>query len=264
MWSTLLGLALLIALNPALLGLILLIVSRKKPMQNLLAYWAGALSVNLPMFLVPLALLHMTPGFASFAEEFIDAEVTTDSPFRPVALATGIILLAIAAWMTVRHHARTREPVRVGGGASSEQDHDDAGAGSPPRGRLKTAVARVGAKAVELHGRLMDAWESGSWRISFVCGMLYLPTLSLVLLIDTTIVTSGTSIGEQVVAAIVFVVGFLAVLELTLLSYLVAPQRIEAVLRPLHEWARAHNRWILVTFLALAGVWQLARGVGAG
>ena len=56
------------ALNPVLLGMILLVISRPRPVQNLFVYWVGAMLVNLPLFLVPLALLHVTPRFASFAE----------------------------------------------------------------------------------------------------------------------------------------------------------------------------------------------------
>ncbi len=92
--------------------------------------------------------------------------------------------------------------------------------------------------------------------------MLYVPSLTLVLLIDTTIVTSGAGIGEQVSAAVMFIFGFLAILEITLLSYVVAPLKTEAVLQPLHEWARVHNRKILIAFFTLVGLWQLVRGLG--
>ncbi|HEX9831517.1 MAG TPA: GAP family protein, partial [Mycobacterium sp.] len=57
MWGSLLGLALLISLNPLLLGMILLVISRPRPVQNLFVYWLGAMLVNLPLFLVPLTLL---------------------------------------------------------------------------------------------------------------------------------------------------------------------------------------------------------------
>jgi hypothetical protein len=41
MWGSVLVLALLAALNPVRLGLALLVISRPRPVQNLLAYWVG-------------------------------------------------------------------------------------------------------------------------------------------------------------------------------------------------------------------------------
>ncbi len=46
MWSSLLVLALPIALDPVRLGLNLLLVSRPRPAQNLLMYWVGCALVG--------------------------------------------------------------------------------------------------------------------------------------------------------------------------------------------------------------------------
>jgi hypothetical protein len=61
MWGELLGLALLVSLNPVLLGFILLVISRPRPVQNLLAFWVGCLIVNVPAYLVSLMVLHLVP-----------------------------------------------------------------------------------------------------------------------------------------------------------------------------------------------------------
>jgi Sap, sulfolipid-1-addressing protein len=42
MWSSLPGLAFLMAINPVLLGVILLVISRPRPVQNLLAFGSAA------------------------------------------------------------------------------------------------------------------------------------------------------------------------------------------------------------------------------
>lgn len=70
--------------------------------------------------------------------------------------------------------------------------------------------------------------------------------------------------GTQVVAAIVFVVGVLALLEITLVSYLIAPARTEVILQALHEWALANRRKILIAMLAVLGVSLVANGIGGG
>ncbi len=84
----------------------------------------------------------------------------------------------------------------------------------------------------------------------------------MVLFIDTTIVASRAAIGAQVGAVIAFVVVVFAVVELTLVSYLVAPTKTEAVLRPLHDWALARRRQVLIAIFAVVGFFQVAKGVG--
>jgi len=289
MWSSLLGLSLLIALNPLLLGIILLIISRPRPVQNLLAYWVGALLVNLPLFLTPLMLLHVAPGFESFARGFAGTAAGSGPGVKPSALIAGGVVLLIVAVVAVRGRSRrppvesavvagTQRPAQSGraDAAASASDAStsvsdtstlvlDASAtsGKPgPVGRMREAILRIATSVRHLFGRLSAAWEQGSLWMSLIFGMFYLPSLTLVLLVDTSIVTSAAGIGEQIGAALVFVFGFLAVLELTLLSYVVAPGKTEVVLRPLHAWARAHNRQIMLTFFGLVGVWQVARGLG--
>ena len=65
MWSSLLVLALLAALNPVRISLALLVITRPRPLQNLLAYWVGLLIVSVPALLVPLMVMHFTPMFSS-------------------------------------------------------------------------------------------------------------------------------------------------------------------------------------------------------
>jgi Sap, sulfolipid-1-addressing protein len=262
MWSSLVGMSLLLALNPILLGIILLIISRPRPVQNLFAYLLGALAVNLPLFLAPLALLHLVPGFASFAGDIATPEASSGPAIVPAALGMGVVLLALAGVMVVRYRARARA-MAGGGGSDAGPESTASTSDSEPTGRVKRAAIGLGSKIQELLGRLRTAWDSGSLVVSFVFGMLYLPSLTMVLLIDISIVTSGVEIGAQVGAAIAFVVGFLAILEITLLSCAIAPERTGAVLRPLHEWAAAHSSKIVITFITLGGFIQLARGLGA-
>jgi hypothetical protein len=92
--------------------------------------------------------------------------------------------------------------------------------------------------------------------------MIPLPGPPLILFVATTVVASGASIGTQVLAAIAFVVVMLAVVEIILVSCLLAPAKTQAVLRPLHDRVRAHRRQVLVAIFAVVGVMQLAMGVG--
>ena len=78
-----------------LLGVILLVTSRRRPMQNLLAYWVGCVAVGLLSLLIPLMVLHVTPTFASFTKEW--ANPATNPTTRQIEIGMGVLALSIAA-----------------------------------------------------------------------------------------------------------------------------------------------------------------------
>jgi hypothetical protein len=98
---------------------------------------------------------------------------------------------------------------------------------------------------------------------ALVIGMVSGPSLDGVLYVLAIIVPSGAGIGTQVSAAIAFVVGMLAVVEIMLASYLVAPAKTQAVVQLLHDWARAHRRKVLVAIFAVVGIALVAQGMGS-
>src|ERR1700679_4088919 len=108
MWGSVLGLSLLAALNPMRLGLALLMISRPRPGPNLLAYWAGGLTVCVPELLIPLVVLHFTPMFKVDRHE--PPTATTHSTLGHIQIGIGVIGLSIAAVIAVRFLARQRAP----------------------------------------------------------------------------------------------------------------------------------------------------------
>jgi Sap, sulfolipid-1-addressing protein len=263
-WGLVLGLALLVAVNPVLLGVILLMISRPRPVPNLLAYWVGGLIVNVACLLVPLVALHLTPTFTSFAQDLATPATAASSTVRHVEIGMGVLALSIAALMTVRFLARQRAHLPTPDDNTSilVLDSNTPTAISSPLGRAQDAATEGGSAIRRLLGRLQNAWENGSLWVAFMFGLGGLPPPLLVLFVDTTIVASGAAIGTQVIAAIAFVVGMLAVFEIVLVGYLAAPAKTQAVLRPLHDWALAHRRQVLVAIFAVVGFFQLAKGMG--
>ena len=53
-----------------------------------------------------------------------------------------------------------------------------------------------------------------------------------------------------------------AVFEIALVGNLVSPVKTQALLRPLHDWARTYRRHILVAMFTLVGLAMLAQGLG--
>jgi hypothetical protein len=108
--------------------------------------------------------------------------------------------------------------------------------------------------------RAHTAWENGSSWVALVWGICSVPVDSL--FVVAIIVASGAAIGTQVSAAIAFVVGWLASVEIILVSYLATPAKTQAALGLLHDRAQTHRRKLLVAIFAVVGVSGMARGMG--
>lgn len=253
---------LLVALNPFLLAIILLLISRPRPVQNLLAYWTGCMITNIPIFLVPLVLLHTVPSFSNIAQQL--ATPPPGATVKPVQIGAGIVMLLVSALVFLRHRKGQRKeiatPVSVGADSAVllEERPEVPVEDSRPPTLLGGALTRIKA----LMKRAIELWESGNLWLALLFGMGCVPSLTMVLLVDTLIVGSGAPIGMQIVVAIVFVLLMFIVLEFALVSNLIAPGKTQAVLKPLHTWSAAHTNQIVYTLLAVVGVWNLVVGVG--
>ena len=266
MWSSLLLLALLGMLNPVRLGVTVLVISRPRPLPNLLAYWAGSLTVGIPALLVPLMVLHFTPTFKSFTDDW--ASPAKSSTVQNIQIGSGVILLSMAALMTVSLLVRPRQLALLptpgaaepglGPGSSAEID----GAFQQNQGQRQQVPAEGGSALRRLLGRAHNTWENGSLWLTWVVGLLVGPGPDAVLFAVAIIVASGAAFGAQVIAAFAYLVGMLAIVEVILVSYLVAPAGTLSVLRRLHDWSSAHRQHILIAIFAVLGVSMLAHGVG--
>lgn len=294
MWG-LLGLAILMALNPIIFALILLMISRPRPFQNLLAFWTGSLAMNLPALLIPLVVLHSTPAFASFAQNLATRVSVEGAAVSHIQIGVGVLGLSIAVVMLVRGWTSPSAREKAGRGEAQPPrqqgrhrlDARRAASASPPvvvtlsQGH-GTSVAHLERRAAtdvlaepaddqvaesvpalrRMGSRARNAWENGALWVAFLLGMGCVAGPYVVLLVDTTIVASGAPIATQFVGAIMFLFVMLLPVEVTIISHLLAPARTEAVLRPVHDWARVHRRQILMTMFAVVGVWQVTKGMG--
>lgn len=269
MWGSLLVLALLTTINPVRIGLIILVLSRPRPMQNLLAYWTGAVIISLLTLFIPLFALHAHHASASFVESFADPAANPAA--QRTAIGIGVLLLSIAVLMATRSWVRA--PSR-GGRHSAQRMYSNANASTkvlestapPVITRLLEAqqdeTAGDGSEIRPLLSRIRTAWQSGSPWIAFLIGVLVVPPLDGVLFGLAIIVTSGTSLGLQVVAVIVFIIGVLAVEEAILVSNVVAPAKTTAVLDRLHGLARTHHQKFVAAISAVVGLSLVLRGLG--
>lgn len=266
MWGPLLLLALLFTVNPVRLGIILLVLSRPRPMQNLLVYWIGILVVGLAYLLIPLVVLHSTPTSAALARSF--GQPTESPTVQRIVIATGVLLLLIAVVLVTRSFERT--PSRAAHTRDASHDADTSGgkfdlATLPAISRLvrpaQDTVPERNSWVQRTLANAREAWQNGSPWISLIIGLMVLPADGVVFAL-ALIVASGAGMAMQISAAIVFLIVALSVEEVILVSNLVAPEKTEVALRRLHELALAHHRKFMAAILALVGVSLIIRAAG--
>ncbi|MGV0804767.1 GAP family protein [Mycolicibacterium setense] len=259
MWGSVLALGVLVGLDPMRLGITLLVISRPRPVQNLLMFGAGCVTACIPTLVIPLTLLHLTPMFKSTAESWAKS-----STGGYIQIGMGLVALTTATVLTVHFWARRRAKVSTPAGGTSTllSDADTSTPVSRLLARARDAPAEGGSVFRRLLRRGHDAWQDGSLWVSFVIGFSFAgapPDVALFLL--AIVVVSGAAVGTQITATIAFVVGMLAVVEIVLVSYLAAPAKTESILQRLHDWAWAHHRKILVAMCVLAGAMLIAKGL---
>jgi hypothetical protein len=263
MWGSVLLLALLASLNPVRLGIVLLVISRPRPVQNLLAYWVGGLTGSIWAVMVPLTVLHGTPMLKSVADD-----LAASPTVQHMRIGMGVFALSIAAVMTVRSLTRRRQQAHLptpGGNTSTlVMESNTPTAISRLLGRTQNAPTEGGSAIRRLLNRAHAAWENGSLWVALVIGFfLGGPETDALLLLLAIIVTSGAAIGTQVSVAVAFALGLLSVVEMILVSYLITPAKTQAIVQRLHDWARAHRRKILVAMCTVGGVALLANGMAS-
>ena len=268
-------LAFMLALDPLRLGLFILLITRPRPVHSLLVYWVGAMTASVPYMLVPLTVLHVTPGFRSVAQHLASQVIFGSPTVRHIQFGVGVIALSIAALMAVRlregQHAYVATPANTASPLVADSNTPTANSHAPDRApdaptEGGTPILRLRARAVggwhRMWLRAVRGWETESPRPALIVGLLSGPPPLTVLLVLTTIMASGAAIGTQVGLAIAWVVGMFAVVEIILVSYLASPTKTETAVRLLHDWVLAHRRQVWIAMIAVVGVVSLAYGMG--
>jgi hypothetical protein len=191
-------------------------------------------------------------------EGFAGPPAASSTDVQPVPLSLGVLLLVIAAVMTVRF--RTRRPVQPAKPETDDsvlvEEANTSTAFSRLRDRARNAVIEGKSPFWRLLRRLYNSWKNGSWWISLLMGLTYsAPQLSLAL---TLLVVSGAALGTQLAVSVVFVLVMLAVVEVVLICSLVVPSTTQAAVRRLYEWVLAYRKQVTIGICAVGGALLLA------
>ena len=160
-WSPVLVLAFMLALDPLRLGLLLLVVTRPRPVQSILVYWVGAMTASVLYMLVPLMVLHVTPGFRSVAQHLASQAIFGSPTVRHIQFGMGVVALLIAARMAVRLRAGQRAYVATPADTPSPlvAESNTPIAISQPLDRAPDAPTEGGSPILRLFARARGAWH---------------------------------------------------------------------------------------------------------
>jgi hypothetical protein len=165
-------------------------------------------------------------------------------------ITVGLLALVGLAVILARAKAATRvvaAPPIVGGGNTALMLEEQ-----PPPGRM----ARLGART---HAML----DGDAVWPAFAVGLItsFPPYEGVVVL--AFIMASGAAITTQFSAFILFTLLVLAVIEIPLVSYLVIPEKTEAVMLRIQHWLRTYRAQIAQVILGGTGVAFLMQGIAA-
>jgi hypothetical protein len=234
-------LALLAAIDPVRLGIAALLISRPRPMRNLLAYWLGAMATGITALVGLLILLdHVAPALMPTVSTALVSHTA-----RRIQTGIGLFLIPVAALIGLGFSLRRAQvPIAVG---------------DPAIGMLPPREPRLPAR---LYGRALAILEDGSEWVAFGFGLVNGPPAEAYPVLLAVIAASGSSVGTRVSASFVFMVGLLTVIEIPLISCLASPMRTQLVMTHLHGWCQTRRRHIFATLLGFTGIMLVASGVG--
>ncbi|MBW0017753.1 MAG: GAP family protein [Mycobacterium sp.] len=242
MWTTVLVLALMTATEPVRLGMAIFLITRPRPMVNLLAFWFGGMTTGVT---VALGVLLLMRDVASIVMHHLTSFLSS-STVAHIQIGAGLVALVVAGLIAAGVTVRQPAPVLVASGEPSA-----------------VLVAERPGRFARLLANAHGALETGFPWLAYVVGLSSAgPPPVEYLMALTAIGASGAALGTQVSAVGTYLLVMLAIVEIPLASYLIKPSRTEAAMLSLREWLRTHRRRILAGTVAVAGVALIAAGLG--
>ncbi len=253
MWTCVLIMGLGMAIDPVRLGLVVVLLSRKRPMVNLFAFWLGGIISGVTIATAVLVLMHeaalgaIRQAGAAIAEVRSAVVIFSGGNLQ---ITFGLLALVLVAVVSTRARAAAREPamaVTVGGGGAA------------------TLVQQKGSRnpIVWLGARTQAMLDCDRLWPAFVIGAAssFPPYEGAVLL--AVIMASGSDVSIQFGAFIIFTLIVLAVIEIPLVGFLAVPEKTEAIMLRLQHWLRTYRLQITQAIFGFTGVLLLSQGIAA-
>ena len=236
MCSAVFVLSVLVALDPVRIGIVALVISRPRPLRNLLAFWLGGMVAGMSVALI--VLLFLRDFTLPLMREVVSAMST------PIAAQTQVAIGVLAVTSAALIWARQREPIPATGGEASVS--------------VLRPNRSTGSGKLWIRGQL----EGGSTVVAFVAGLALATPPVEYLAAMIAILASGAPAAEQVGAALMFTLVAFTVAEVPLISYLATPAKTLAVLHRLNDWMNERCHAIPAVVVGACGVLLVATAFG--
>ncbi|ORB75070.1 GAP family protein [Mycobacterium scrofulaceum] len=243
MWITVLVLAGAVMFEPIRLGLVVLLLSRRRPLVQLLVFLGGGFAMGVGAGVIVLFILRAAPvvGHVNVAE---------------VQIASGLVALLIAVVLATKVSLpKLARPVPADAAAGGGGGIGGVGLleGATPNGRRPLAE------------RARRFFRGDSLSVAAVSGMgASLPSANYMGSM-AAILASHAAPVTQVQALLAFNLVAFTVAEIPLIGYLAAPQKTRAFMAALQDWLRSRGRRDIAALVAAGGCLMLVLGVtGAG
>ena len=242
-WGTVLLMAVVAGVDPARIGAVAYILTRRSPMRLLVAYYVGGFGVSL-----------IIGGVAVFLLRTADIGKSSSVP-PEIEIAVGVLALVVAVLVGTGVAARARDRAQerrhaAGGGSETE----------PEAGREPSGVEKLpGFEKLPQH--VKDALRTESPWIAWIAGVAIGMPTAYYLAAIAAILKSGVGTGGQIGALLVFnVIAFMAV-EIPLVSFLFAPDATRTRVDQLYQWVTTHQRVVITTLAGIVGIYLLLIGI---
>ncbi|WP_186274630.1 GAP family protein [Mycobacterium kubicae] len=242
--------------DPVRLVIATFLVTRERPLPNLIAYWIGGAGAGI---VVSVAVIFFLRDIAAPMMYSVTSTVG-DLTGGYVRVALGVIALLFAVKIAAQMFRRQLVGVpmdAVNPSAVTLQPRTSVVE------QLRIALQRLTPPAItRLSARIWHALGAGSPRVSFVAGiMTALPPIEHQAAL-TTILASHEGLAAQLTAAIMFVLVVMATLEVVLVSYLVSPVKTKNGIARLQNLTRTFGRKLFPLMAGSTGVVLIFSGMG--
>jgi hypothetical protein len=244
MWSAVLLFAIVAAQDPVRIGIMALLISRPRPLSNLLAYWAGLMASGFGAALAALFLLH---DFLVPVVRLVHS-IATHPAVPPTQIALGVLAISAAAALARPRSVRESAYALLPAGDPAAQTLEP----EPPKAWYRWTLPRLSWTAV---------LEGKSLGMPFVAGLCTSTQLLEFWGAMLIILASGAAVATQILAALVFTLVAYTITEIPLVAYVVSPAKTQAVVMGMHGWLCARRRSIFAVLVGAFGVMLLAKGL---
>lgn len=245
MWAAVVFFAFTAAQDPVRIGIVALLIARPRPLLNVFAYWVGLMVTGFGAALAALFLLHdvllpVTRVVTAAAESPV---------VPPIQIVLGVLALSAAAMLAAPSSVRQAAYALRPGSDSSPLVEEP-----KPPGMLASLWARLSWTGL-LEGRSLG--------MAFVAGLCTSTQIVEFWGAMMVIIASGKGAATQIAAALLFTLLAFTIIEIPLVSSLIAPHRTQALMMRLHDGLRTHRRPILAVLLCLMGIVMVTSGIGS-